>query len=167
MKSTRNILFFIIFTISLSLILFVYFSNQIVKSKNVNVYFVKSVNAVQAKLYPVLRPLGEDDFRMEKAINELLSGPNPSEKKDGLYSEIPEKTRLIGIKETKKNIEINLSEEFVSQSGSESTQLRLKQLTRTVLDLNFKKPVYLNIEGKRVKYIGGEGVEVPQPLKKL
>ncbi len=43
-------------------------------------------------------------------------------------------------------------------------QLRLKQLINTALYSVEEKPVYLQIEGEQVKFIGGEGVMVPQPL---
>ena len=44
--------------------------------------------------------------------------------------------------------------------------LRLEQITNTALDSVDKKPVYLEIEGERIKYFGGEGVMVPQPLSR-
>ena len=43
---------------------------------------------------------------------------------------------------------------------------RLEQLIYTALDAADNKPVYLELDGKRVEFIGGEGVEVPQPFTK-
>ena len=44
--------------------------------------------------------------------------------------------------------------------------LRLKQLINTALDSVDKKPIYLEIEGEQIKYLGGEGIMVPQPLSR-
>ena len=54
----------------------------------------------------------------------------------------------------------------MSGGGSESMQVRFRQLRETILTLAKGRPVYLLIDGEKVKTIGGEGVEVPQPLGK-
>ena len=48
--------------------------------------------------------------------------------------------------------------------GSETTQVRFRQLRETALNLAKGRPVYLYIDGVKAKTIGGEGLEIPQPL---
>lgn len=134
------------------------------EKNSVAVYFARSLGENTYRLDSVRRKIYESENRLEIAIAELLKGPVKNEKKLGYFSEIPLATRLIEIKETPQRTVINLSEEFEAGGGSSSMTLRLEQLINTVLDVVAEKPVYLEINGEQVKYIGGEGVSVPQPL---
>jgi len=58
---------------------------------------------------------------------------------------------------------INLSKEFEMGGGSDSLYKRLYQLIKTVNN-NSDLPVYLNINGRMVNVIGGEGLSLKQPL---
>jgi len=133
------------------------------KTNYVSVFFVKTDNDAN-QIVPVKRFVGNQDAKVFIAISELLKGPNDNELKEGFYTEIPKKTRLIDVKEDSLSAKINLSEEFGIGGGSETMSLRLKQLVATAKDAAKGKNVYLEINGKRIEYIGGEGVEVPQPL---
>lgn len=97
------------------------------------------------------------------AIKELLSAPTKWEKSKGLSSEIPQGTRILSIREDANNILIDLSSNFESGGGAESTYIRVHQLIKTSL-ANAKQPVYLYINGKQANVIGGEGIMVKQPL---
>ena len=43
---------------------------------------------------------------------------------------------------------------------------RVKQLVTTATQAAGEKDVYLEIEGKRAEYVGGEGIIILQPLKR-
>jgi spore germination protein GerM len=100
------------------------------------------------------------------AIQELLQGPNNHESTHGFFSEIPKGTRLLGVKEQDNAILINLSRQFTYGGGSTSMQQRLAELKKTVLAVEKKKPVYVDIEGQRLQVLGGEGVMVHEPINK-
>lgn len=135
-------------------------------AKKIPVYFVKTVNNKDSELVSVQRGvIKAEKLVINVALKELLDGPNGQEKAKGYLTEIPKETKLLGIQNGKEGIIINLSRDFESGGGSESMVARLKQLIYTATE-NTDKPVYLELNGSRVKYIGGEGVEVPQPLKK-
>ncbi len=114
------------------------------------------------KLVTTQRRVKEDN--LENALKELLSGSKRQERLQGDYTEIPKGTRLLSYKEDKNSIAINLSKEFEEGGGAESIQQRLLQLVKTVNRYKQNKPVYLYIEGKKVEYLGGEGIYVEQPL---
>ena len=97
------------------------------------------------------------------AIKELLSSPTKYEKSKGLSSEIPSGTKILSIREGSNNILIDLSSDFESGGGAESTYIRVHQLIKTAIS-NTKLPVYLYINGKQANVIGGEGVMLKQPL---
>jgi spore germination protein GerM len=137
---------------------------QQIKKYQVSVYFVKQVSATKNQVIPIARNFKSD--KVKTAISELLKGPSDIEKDMGFFTEIPKKTKLIGIKKFPDKIEINLSDDFGSGGGSESMKLRLKQLSCTAIDAADRKPVYLYLNSKKAEFIGGEGLEIPQPLVK-
>ncbi|OIP68663.1 MAG: hypothetical protein AUK48_15650 [Oscillatoriales cyanobacterium CG2_30_44_21] len=95
------------------------------------------------------------------AINALITDTPPAET---LYSAIPENTKVLDINTIGKDIRLNLSSEFTKGGGSASMQGRIIQVLYTVTSLEPEAKVYLSIDGKPLKYIGGEGLEVPQPM---
>ncbi|MDD3013622.1 MAG: GerMN domain-containing protein [Candidatus Gastranaerophilales bacterium] len=163
MKNNKKITVIILIMIALSLFVYVIKKQkQQVREDQVSIYFVKQVSTKKNQVVPVKRMIKLD--KIETAINELLKGPSIAEKDFGLFTEIPEKTKLIGIKESPDKVEINLSNDFGSGGGSESMKLRLRQVSYTAIDAADGKPVYLNLNDKKAKFIGGEGLEIPQPL---
>lgn len=137
---------------------------KLIDENSVQVYFVKTYGESEFKIQPVRRKIYKNENSLRIAMAELLKGPTSNEEKLGYFSEIPKKTRLIEIKETPERVIINLSNDFEIGGGSAAMTTRLEQLIYTVLDSVDKKPVYLELNGEEAKYIGGEGVMVPQPL---
>ncbi len=99
----------------------------------------------------------------EYAINELINAPTKWEKSKGFTSEIPTGTKVLSIRETSNSILIDLSSNFETGGGAESTYMRVKQIIKTV-NSNSKLPVYLYINGRQANVIGGEGIMIKQPL---
>lgn len=99
----------------------------------------------------------------EHAIKELVSAPTKWEKSKGYTSEIPTGTRVLSVRESANSILVDLSSEFESGGGAESTYARVKQIIKTA-NANSSIPVYLYINGKQANVIGGEGIMIKQPL---
>ena len=57
----------------------------------------------------------------------------------------------------------DLSSNFETGGGAESTYMRVKQVIKTV-NANTETPAYLYINGHQANVIGGEGIMVRQPL---
>lgn len=114
-------------------------------------------------LKPVKRelPIGVD--KLSFAVNSLFSGATNTEITTGLYSEVPEESKLLSTETSADKIIINLNSSFEYGGGSDSIYSRMRQLIKTVL-ANTNRPVYLYINGKQVDIIGGEGISVSQPL---
>ena len=130
------------------------------KKKGVVVWFVKAKDE-KLDLVPVNRSkTGSDDLK--SALDQLLLGP--AEAEEGISSEIPAGTILLGIKEDGDNVVVDLSKRFTSKGGSLSIQTRLDQLTKTVSDVAKNKKIYLDVEGERLTTLGEEGLEVKQPI---
>ena len=99
----------------------------------------------------------------EFAIKELISAPTKWEKSKGFTSEIPNGTKVLSIRESANSIMIDLSPNFESGGGAESTYMRVKQIIKTA-NANTSIPTYLYINGKQANVIGGEGIMIKQPL---
>ena len=100
---------------------------------------------------------------LEFALKELLLAPTKWEKSKGFVSEIPQNTKLLSLRESSGSIMIDLSSDFETGGGAESTYMRIKQIIRTA-NSNTSIPTYLYINGKQANVIGGEGVMLKQPL---
>ena len=99
----------------------------------------------------------------EFAIKELVNAPTKWEKSKGLTSEIPQGTKVISIRESSNSIMIDLSSNFESGGGAESTYTRVNQVIKTA-NANTSIPTYLYINGRQANVIGGEGIMIKQPL---
>lgn len=97
------------------------------------------------------------------AIKELINAPTKWEKSKGLTSEIPQGTKVLSIRESSDSIMIDLSSNFESGGGAESTYTRVNQIIKTA-NANTSIPTYLYINGKQANVIGGEGIMIKQPL---
>lgn len=136
----------------------------IVSEDEVAVYFIKVVNK-RPKLEVSYRPLSEDkkEKRLFYAISALVKGPSKAEK-NTVGSEIPKETRLISYYDKPDRAIVNLTDQFRSGGGSRTMIMRYKQLYYTVAANAGEKPVYVQIEGKPFKRLGGEGLVTDDPI---
>ncbi len=130
----------------------------------IQIYLVEALKGQELKVKPLERKVAFENSKLKDIILALLKGATKEEIKAGYGSEIPKETRLIWIEENKDKIKINFSEEFASGGGSESMILRYKQLAKSIAQKVPTKPVYILVEGKELKTIGGEGLVVEQPI---
>lgn len=129
-----------------------------------NVYFIAH-NANGEEVYRAVKReyIPEYGSKLKFAVKSLINGPTAKEKKLGVYSEIPAGTRLISITESPSRVVINLTSDFENGGGTDSLYKRLFQLIKTV-KINSNLPLYLQLDGKQVEVIGGEGIMINQPL---
>ena len=97
------------------------------------------------------------------AIKELMKAPSSWEKSKGFTSEIPQGTKILSIRESAESIMIDLTSNFETGGGAESTYMRVEQIIKTA-NSNTSIPVYLYLNGKQADVIGGEGIMLKQPL---
>ncbi len=136
-----------------------------ISGPKVTVYFTKASDELGVVLIPVVRKVAASKTPYETALSELFLGPTLEEQeKLNLMTEVPEGVRLVQVKEDSKQVRIDISNQFMYGGGSETMQVRFRQLRETALTLAKGRPVYLYIDGEKAKTIGGEGLEVLQPL---
>lgn len=130
--------------------------------KTAQIYGLRD-RATDLELAPVLIKVKSEDrpeAQLTAAMNALLNGTFDK----SITSAIPEGTQLRSLKVKPDGIYVDLSKSFVSGGGSATMQGRLAQVIYTATSLNPTAPVYLFVEGKPITSLGGEGLEVSQPM---
>lgn len=79
-------------------------------------------------------------------------------------SSIPDKTKILGVRQAGSIAVINLSEEFESGGGSASITLRVAEIVYTLTERQGIKSVQILINGEKVEALGGEGLIIDKPL---
>lgn len=139
-------------------------SNIFDSNSKVKVYFIKSNSPDDINFTPVIRKISSDDSPIDAGLKELFLGPTKKEQLRGIMTEIPEGTRLVNVEASQDEISVNLSSQFVTGGGAATMQLRYLQLYKTLAGIAPNKKVYLLVDGKNLKTIGGEGLEITQPI---
>lgn len=118
----------------------------------VGVYFVRDekVAAARADVVPPATARG--------AIEALLGGPAGVQGAEGMTSEIPDGTELLGLSIEDGTAVVDLSGAFTSGGGSLSMQLRAAQVVFTLAQFDTVDEVTFHIDGEEVDALGGEGV---------
>jgi len=97
---------------------------------------------------------------LEAAFQTLLTHPT-----DGTNSStIPKGTKLLSLNVGNDGIYVNLSEEFTTGGGSSSMMGRIGQVLYTATSQDPNAKVYIEVNGKKLDALGGEGLELEQPL---
>ena len=124
------------------------------------VYWIEA-NKNKLQAVPIAIKAKSNDEAIASVLNTLIAESPPE---SSLYSAIPANTKVLSVATKNKEIRINLSKDFTKGGGSASMQGRIIQVLYTATSLDPDAKVYLSVEGKTLKYIGGEGLEVPQPM---
>ena len=138
-------------------------SPPVASQKTATVYWLEpsgtSFNLVP-KSVPVQADVNKPSEFLEAAFTRLLAGPT-----EGTESTtIPENTKLLGVKSEGDEVRVNLSEDFQFGGGSTSMIGRVGQIVYTATALNENAKVYLELDGEPLEVLGGEGLELQQPL---
>jgi spore germination protein GerM len=125
------------------------------------VYWLRSTGK-KLELAPVKISVegGNSSSELKSLLERLLKGPANSD----VTSSIPEGTKLNSVKVAKDGVHIDLSKSFTRGGGSTSMQGRLGQVIYTASSLNPLDPVWISVEGEPLTVLGGEGLEVSQPM---
>jgi spore germination protein GerM len=95
-----------------------------------------------------------------RALESLLAGPT----ENAYTTTIPQGTKLLGIKVKNDGVHLNLSREFTTGGGSDSMMGRLGQILYTATSLEPNSQLWIDVEGKPLEYLGGEGIVVDRPM---
>ncbi|WP_353932090.1 GerMN domain-containing protein [Okeanomitos corallinicola TIOX110] len=126
-----------------------------------NIYWLKPTEkSLELVPQPLKISAAQPQQALENVFKTLLAGPT-----EGTNSTtIPPETKLLSLKVEDNEVHVNLSSDFTTGGGSSSMVGRVGQVVYTATTLNPNAKVYIEVDGKPLDVLGGEGVEIPQPL---
>ncbi|NJL46562.1 MAG: spore germination protein [Leptolyngbyaceae cyanobacterium SM2_5_2] len=119
----------------------------------------------QLKLVPEAISVAADassDAQVKTAFDALLSKPGDPEQ--NAFTTIPEQTQLLEATVQADGIHVNLSADFETGGGSAAMMGRLGQVIYTATAFDPAAPVWISVDSKPLTLLGGEGLEVSQPM---
>ncbi|NJM85516.1 MAG: spore germination protein [Leptolyngbyaceae cyanobacterium SL_1_1] len=99
--------------------------------------------------------------QIQLAFEQLLAGPDASVSG---ASAIPAETELLGVEVASDGVHVDLSQDFTYGGGSAAMMGRLGQIIFTASSLDPETPVWISVAGEPLTLLGGEGLEVLQPM---
>jgi spore germination protein GerM len=131
----------------------------------VKVFWLDDQQGKKIKIAPQERIARSTPQDPESLVKESLTILLASAGKEGKQtSTIPAGTKLLSSNLKQDGLHIDLSKEFSQGGGSTSMQGRIAQILYTATNQSPETPVWISVEGKQLETLGGEGVEVKQPL---
>jgi len=129
------------------------------------IYYIRVTE--DGTIYPhqVERMVSYVDSPMTQTLNALLKGPTTEELNLGLLNLIPENTQLISAAVKDGVAYLNFNESFrFNPMGVEGFVAQLQQIIYSTTEFPTVNRVQILIEGKRVDYLGGEGIYIGDPI---
>jgi spore germination protein GerM len=137
-----------------------------VETRDRNVYFTQVENDGQIIRSKASRKIAVSDTPLHDSLNVLLAGPTAEERKRGIVSLIPPKTRLLTAIVRGTTAYVSFSEDFLFNTyGAEGFIAQLREIVWTATEFPTVDDVQILIEGRRVDYIG-EGVWIGSPINR-
>lgn len=96
-------------------------------------------------------------------FDQLLNG-DVTEEGSMAFSAIPANTELLDLSVNENGVYVDLSGEFEVGGGSASMIGRLTQVMYTATSLDAEQSVWLSVDGEPLALLGGEGLEISQPM---
>lgn len=131
---------------------------------NGQIYWVQD-DGTALKLVPQTISVDADtppDAQVKAAFDTLLT--QAGDPAQNAATTIPESTQLLAASVQDDGIHVNLSSAFETGGGSASMMGRLGQVIYTATAFDPNAPVWISVEGQPLTLLGGEGLEVSQPM---
>ena len=131
------------------------------QSTTASIYLLKDTGRnLELVPLPIEVDTDQPNTVLTTAFNSLLTGIDGGT----ASSTIPEGTKLRSVKILDDGIHVDLSTEFTTGGGSASMTGRLAQIMYTATTLQPQAKVWIDVEGKPLEILGGEGLEIERPM---
>jgi len=130
------------------------------QGKQVKIYFFKAGKLIYEKRTPAQKA---DLYYF--TIEQLLQGPTADEKVKGVYSQIPEGTKVRVAYKQNDTVNVDFTKDLEMYGGGTSKVYgSLAQIVYTLTSLQGIKQVQILINGRREISLGSEGLIIDKPL---
>jgi germination protein M len=115
----------------------------------------------------VIRVIPASDSPLRDALETLLKGPTAQELNLGLLTMVPTEAKLrsVTVRGDAAYLDFNESFRFNTQ-GVEALDAELRQIVYAATEFPTVKSVQILIEGKKVRFMGTEGMRIDEPLSR-
>ena len=129
--------------------------------KSVQIYWLKTAGSeIKLAAAPVSVNEDQPNVLLKAAFGKMLQGSTDPT----LTSTIPANTKLQELKIQPDGIHVDLSSEFTTGGGSTAMMGRVAQVIYTATTLDPNAPVWISINDQPLDVLGGEGLELDQPM---
>lgn len=129
------------------------------------VFFIRVTDDGRIVAEAVPRTIQFTRSPLTHALEALIAGPDADDLNSGLLSLLPSGSQLMGARVEDGVAYLNFNEEFRFNSmGLEGHIAQLQQVVLTATTFSTVDAVQILIDGRRVDYLGGDGVYIGQPL---
>ena len=138
-------------------------------TKTVTVYLLDA-NETSMALVPVTvdadvaAETAEEPATILTAAFDQLLQENIIEEDRPVFSALSADTELLALNVEGDGVHVDLSGAFTEGGGSASMIGRLTQVIYTATSLDAEQPVWLSVDGQPLTLLGGEGLEIAQPM---
>jgi spore germination protein GerM len=137
-----------------------YYKPPAPERQTIGLYFTKGDALVRVE-----RPLLSGEQRLNKAINELLGGPNDAERARGLTTLLPRGARVLHLRIRGGTAIIDFNRKLEDYGGgSARIEGIIAQIVYTATEIPGITKAWIWIEGNREVVLGGEGLVLDRPL---
>lgn len=136
---------------------------EVAQQQETQIFWVKNEGDTLVLVPSTVRittPARRPELFIQSRLERLLAGPANQD----VTTSIPENTRVNRVEVKGDGIHVDLSPEFTKGGGSASMQARLGQVLYTATASDPNAPVWISIGGEPLRVLGGEGLEVTQPM---
>ncbi|MFN4066217.1 MAG: GerMN domain-containing protein [Thermosynechococcus sp.] len=136
---------------------------EVAQQQETQIFWVKNEGDTLVLVPSTVRittPARRPELFIQSRLERLLAGPANRD----VTTSIPENTRVNRVEVKGDGIHVDLSPEFTKGGGSASMQARLGQILYTATASDPNAPVWISIGGEPLRVLGGEGLEVMQPM---
>ena len=136
------------------------------KKRTTRVFFIRATDSGYLSLRGAAIEIDDTKSPLTFTIESLLKGPSLSERSHGMYSLIPEGSRLISATVKDGVAYLDFSEDFqFNPLGTDGYQAQLQQIVYTATEFPSVQSVQILLEGKKIDYLH-EGIYVGNPLSR-
>jgi spore germination protein GerM len=136
---------------------------EIIESK-VKVFFLRVNDRTErVSLVPVTRTI-KGSASLEKALGELIKGPNQTERGKGLLSAVPSNIKVRGVSVKNGIAEIDFNDAVERNAAGSILISRLDQIVYTATEMDGIRGVIIKINGRRRQVFGSDGLSIGGPL---